>query len=192
MTIWHEIRSNLPRPSGILANIKRLLRFSVHDEDLVTWLLDLGADPNKTSMGNVTPLSYAVQLAPMSIVQRMLRHGGDVRKGHLLQCCMYREDGLLDMISMLVHMGAPIDGKIWKEFPRPYVDRDRPFGTALHTAAELGKLDAIRHLVDLGANMDVKDNHGHNVLEFARSQNLTDVVSLLENLGAREKRTFML
>lgn len=43
-------------------------------------------------------------------------------------------------------------------------------GIPLYVAAELGKTDAIPHLVDLGADPSVKDGNGRTVMEWARPE----------------------
>ncbi|CEJ60621.1 hypothetical protein PMG11_09190 [Penicillium brasilianum] len=54
-------------------------------------------------------------------------------------------------------------------------------GAPLHVAAELGKTDAIRHLINLGADTSVKDAHGRTVMEWAQKLNQTEVVRFLED-----------
>ncbi|KAJ6185950.1 hypothetical protein N7519_007251 [Penicillium mononematosum] len=55
---------------GILMNqsAKFSLLFLVGDEQMTSWLLDHGANPNKRCEIDCTPLSYAVQLAPISVI----------------------------------------------------------------------------------------------------------------------------
>lgn len=48
---------------------------AIEDDDMVTWLLDHGADPNRQSAIDLTPLSYAVERAPISVIELMLTRG---------------------------------------------------------------------------------------------------------------------
>ena len=148
---------------------------------MTIWLLDHGADPNKRCAIDCTPLSYAVQLAPISIIELMLSRGGDVQKGQLLQYAIFRTTDLNDVISLLVSKGAPLNATMYQDGPTLMRFWPMSLGTPLHIAAELGKTDAIRHLVNLGADTSVKDAHGRSVVERAQELNQMEVVKLLES-----------
>ncbi|RHZ70278.1 hypothetical protein CDV55_100258 [Aspergillus turcosus] len=158
-----------------------VLGYAVGDEQMTTWLLDHGADPNKRCEIDCTPLSYAVQLAPISIIELMLSRGGDVRKGQLLQYAIFRATDLNDVISLLVDKGAPLNATMHQDGHTLMRFWPMSLGTPLHIAAELGKTDAVRHLVNLGADISVKDANGRTVVEWAKKLNQTEVVRLLEN-----------
>lgn len=53
-------------------------------------------------------------------------------------------------------------------------------GTALHKAAELGKVDVVRYLASEGANLSIKDANGRTALEYAQMLNQWEVVQALE------------
>ncbi|OQE21424.1 hypothetical protein PENFLA_c014G04568 [Penicillium flavigenum] len=131
-----------------------VLGYAVGDEQMTSWLLDHGANPNKRCGIDCTSLSYAVQLAPISVMKLMLSRGGD---GAPLNAAMH-QDGHTLM-------------RFWP----------MSLGTPLHIAAELGRTDAIRHLVNLGANTSVKDANGRTAVEWAQQLNQTEVVRLLES-----------
>ncbi|KAJ5381878.1 uncharacterized protein N7496_004306 [Penicillium cataractarum] len=120
-----------------------VLGYAVKDEQLTTWLLDHGADPNQQCEIDRTPLSYAVQLAPISTIELMLSRGGVVRKGQLLQYAMFRATDLNNVISLLVDRGAPLNATMYEDGNTLMRFWPMSLGTPLHIAAELGKTDAI-------------------------------------------------
>ncbi|KAJ5675422.1 hypothetical protein N7462_008319 [Penicillium macrosclerotiorum] len=161
--------------------------YAVLDRDLTAWLLDRGANPNQRSTVDCTPLSYAVQLASMSVIRLMLERGGDLLKGQLLQYCVYREDDVIDVLSLLLEKGAPINATMSKDrltFVRWWV---YGLGTALHIAVQLGKFDVIRYLMESGADMNVKDALGRTALELAKVKNQRNFVAYLENWSRDSK-----
>lgn len=155
--------------------------YAVEDEDMTTWLLDRGADPNRRCEIDCTALSYAVQLAPISTINLMLDRGGDVKKGQLLQYAVFRTTEVNTVISLLVDNGAPLnaamhqDGNILMRF------YPLSLGTPLHIAVELDKMDVVQHLIHLGADTSVKDANGYTVVEWARKLDKTQIVEFLEN-----------
>ncbi|KAJ6111131.1 hypothetical protein N7486_003366 [Penicillium sp. IBT 16267x] len=158
-----------------------VLSYAVMDKEMTTWLLDHGANPNKRCKIDCTPLSYAVQLTPISTIELMLSYGGDVQKGQLLQYAIFRATELNDVISLLVKRGAPLNATMHQDVATLTRFWPMSLGTPLHVAAELGKTDAIRHLITLGADTGVKDARGRTVVEWARELNQEEVVRLLED-----------
>lgn len=155
--------------------------YAVVDKEMTVWLLDRGANPNKRCKIDCTPLSYAVQLAPISIIRLMLNSGGDVQKGQLLQYAIFRVTELNDVISLLVDIGAPLNATMHQDIDTLTRFWPMSLGTPLHVAAELGKTDVIRHLITLGADTSVKDARGRTAVEWARELNQEEVVRLLED-----------
>jgi ankyrin repeat protein len=158
---------------------KDLYSYAVKDEQMTSWLLDHGANPNKRCGIDCIPLSYAVQLAPISVIELMLSHGGDVSKGQLLQYAIFRDTDVNEVITMLVDRGAPLNAAMHEDGHTLMRFWPMSLGTPLHIAAELGRTDAIRYLVNLGADTSVKDANGRTVAELAQQLNQTEVVRLL-------------
>lgn len=128
-----------------------------------------------------TPLSYAVQLASINVIRLMLDRGGDVCRGQLLQYCVFRENNVNNVLSLLIDKGAPLNRPMSED--RLTLMRFWPLslGTALHVAVQLGKIDVISHLMKLGADMHVKDANARNALEFAQFCNQKDAAGYLED-----------
>lgn len=154
---------------------------------MTTWLLDHGADPNQRCEIDCTPLSYAVQLASVSTIKLMLDRGGDVHKGQLLQYAVFRTTEANTVISLLVDKGAPLNATMHQDGRTLMRFWPLSLGTALHVAAELGKLDVIQHLIHLGADTNVKDANGRTALEWAQKLDNTEVVELLNSTRHRQR-----
>jgi ankyrin repeat protein len=115
----------------------------------------------------------------------MLDRGGDVGKGQLLQYAVCREEGLEDVISLLVERGAPLNATMCQDGPTLRRFFPMSLGTALHVATEQRKMNAIRLLIHLGADTEVKDANGDTALEWAQKWNKAEMVRLLRDLGCR-------
>lgn len=148
---------------------------------MTQWLLDHGANPNRRCEIDCTPLSYAVQLAPISVIKLMLSRGGDVQKGQLIHYAVFRVAELHDVIKLLVDEGASLNAVMYQDDPTLMRFYPLSLGTPLHIAAEQGKADAVRHLIRLGADPSVKDAHGRTVMEWALKWNQMEIVRLLED-----------
>ena len=57
--------------------------------------------------------------------------------------------------------------------------------TALICAARTGQLDCVRHLVNYGAELELRDGEGHTALWCAVREQREDMVSYLVSRGAR-------
>ncbi|PYI31596.1 ankyrin repeat protein [Aspergillus indologenus CBS 114.80] len=158
-----------------------ILGYAIADEDMAAWLLDHGADPNRPCVIDLTPLSLAVETAPMPVVQLMLSRGGDARKGQLLHHAVERQADNIAILSLLIENGADIDSTLYEyHYPSRALFCFLALGTALHKAAELGKVDVVRYLVGEGANVGIKDATGRTALECAQMSDQWEVVQVLE------------
>ncbi|KAJ5246666.1 hypothetical protein N7468_001649 [Penicillium chermesinum] len=157
-----------------------VLGYAITDEEMVAWLLDHGADPNRQCVIDFTPLSLAVESAPVSVIQLMLSRGGDVRKGQLLHHAIERNSDIIAVLSLLLEKGASINSTMYKDHYPSRTLSSFMLGTPLHKAAELGKADVVSYLVSKGANLNNKDAKGRTALEYARMLNQREVIHALE------------
>ncbi|KAJ9490528.1 hypothetical protein VN97_g2710 [Penicillium thymicola] len=138
-----------------------LLGYAIADEEMAAWLLDHGADPNRQCVIGLTPLSFAVERAPISVIQLMLSRGGDARKGQLLHHAIEGHSDNIATLWLLIGNGADINSTMYEDhYPSRALFCFMALGTALHKAAELGKVDVVRYLVNEGANLSIKDANG--------------------------------
>ena len=148
---------------------------------MVAWLLDHGADPNRQCVIDLTPLSLAIESAPVSVIQLMLNRGGDIRKGQLLHHAIERHSDNITVLSLLRGKGADINSTMYEDhYPSRALFSFMGLGTPLHKAAELGKADVARYLVSKGANLHNKDGKGRTALDYAHILNQRVVIHALE------------
>lgn len=124
---------------------------AVKNLEMVAWLLDHGADPNRQCSIDLTPLSYAVADAPTHIIQTLLKCGGDVQKGELLQHAIDRQADVVEVLTLLIQNGAPLDRTMYQNHHWSWrLFLVSGLGTPLHTAANRGNMDAVRFLFSQG------------------------------------------
>ncbi|RAK97334.1 ankyrin repeat domain-containing protein [Aspergillus ibericus CBS 121593] len=155
----------------------------IHDEEMTTWFLDNGADPNARTVMDVTPLSWAVEGAPMSIVRLMVDRCKSFQNGQLLHYAVGRESDTIEVLELLMEKGAPLNAPMHIDHATFSLQCFMPLGTALHRAVELDKVDVVRYLVSKGADQsvkDAKDAKGLTPIELARKLNKLEIIALLE------------
>ncbi|PKY07956.1 putative hspc200 [Aspergillus campestris IBT 28561] len=158
-----------------------VLGYAITDEEITTWLLNHGADPNQQCIIDLTPLSLAVESASISVIQLMFRHGGDVRKGQLLHHAVERCSDNIPVLKLLIANGADINSTMYEgHYSSRALFCFMPRGTALHKAAGFGKVDVVRYLVDEGVDLSIRDANGRTALEYARMLDQGEVVRVLE------------
>jgi hypothetical protein len=113
----------------------------------------------------------------------MLNCGGNIQKGQLLQYTIFRDTELDDVISILVDRGAPLNATMHQDERTLIQFYPMSLGTPLHIAAELGKTHAIRLLIHLGADPDVKNANSRTALEWAQKLGKMKIAQLLEDLS---------
>lgn len=116
-----------------------------------------------------TPLSAAVQYAPLSIVEMLFANGGNIEQGQLIHSAVSRKlDDRKTMVEYLVRKGASVNAVEYQNRPETYLMREAfGLGTPLHDAAAVGDEDAVRILLSHGARTDIKDSLGFLAAERA-------------------------
>ncbi|KAI9040135.1 ankyrin repeat domain-containing protein [Aspergillus affinis] len=182
LAVFLQNRWNINQPMSELK--PPVLGYVIADEEMTAWLLDHGADPNRQCVIDLTPLSLAVESAPISIIQLMLSRGGDARKRQLLHHAMERHGhsyNTIAVLKLLIKNGADINSTMYEDhYPSRALFPFMALGTALHKAAELGKVDVVHYLVSEGANLSIKDAHGRTALEYVQTLNQWEVVQAFE------------
>ncbi|KAJ5577909.1 ankyrin repeat protein [Penicillium hispanicum] len=146
-----------------------ILGYTIEDEDMVTWLLNHGADPNRQCVIDLTPFSFAVESAPLSVIRLILSRRGDVRNGQLLHHAIERQADTIDVLKLLIEKGAPINATMYEDhYPSRALFQFMGLGTALHKASALGKADVVHFLISKGADQSIKDTKGRTAIECAQ------------------------
>jgi Ankyrin repeats (many copies) len=153
------------------------------NEVLVKWLLDHGANPAQNEHGHGVPgLAYAAMKASPNIVTLLVEQGKlPIKDSRALE--MAARAGRVDNIVKLLELGAEVDSMTLRSEEVWWVseqEMEAGVGSALHYAAEAGKADAAKLLLEWGANASLKDSSGLTALERARRAKKNSVVQVLE------------
>ncbi|KAL8804064.1 MAG: hypothetical protein Q9182_002777 [Xanthomendoza sp. 2 TL-2023] len=127
----------------------------VKDETLLRWFLVHGADPNASAeIWDVTPLSYAVQCATFDNIKLMFAYGGSTSRGQLLNMASGRTDP--DCVQIMQYLFDKGDIEINNTYNEDHPElegwSDLSNQTPLHHAASSGNIEAVRWLLERGAN----------------------------------------
>jgi Ankyrin repeats (3 copies) len=139
-----------------------------HDEgnEVLKLLLDAGADPN-AYYGPATSLSRAIANGYLTSMKLLIEHGANVNAidvhhdSAIVVAAQYDQP---EAILLLAHYGAIID------------ERDDELTTPAMIAANEGSARALRTLLSLGAQPDLKNIHGDSVVTLAKRRPETQAV----------------
>ena len=127
------------------------------DLEMVQVLLNLEADVNDRGLNNWTPIHNA-------------SHGPDPT---LLHTSYNNRQLLPDVARLLLERGADVNARTEQG------NHDLEGGTPLHTAADYGRVEVVRVLLEHGANVGAEDNKGrtplHDAAEYRIIKNLEKV-----------------
>ena len=180
----------------------------------VRLLLDHGADPNAREAGdNTYPLHWAAARKDVEIVRALLDAGGDVQgsgDAHELDvigwAAVYSEPGddPSGVVSLLVERGARHHifsaislgdrGLIRKlvegnpEMLRRRMSRFEDRQTALHFAIQRERYDLLDLLIELGADLEAEDHHGHTALAVGMMREDREAIKRLYAAGAKANK----
>lgn len=160
----------------------------VSDYNLTQWFLEHGADPNTVCDLDLTPLSVAVQGAPMDVIKLIFSRGGSVSFGQLLHYAVRRDIQDQDEVIRLILDKKPsINNVMYQGLQCYFLQRVFGLGTPLHEAVQRGKLDIARILLDHGANPLIRDSLGKTPRDRAtklQSEVRDAAIELLDSYGA--------
>ncbi len=177
----------------------------------VRLLLEHGADPNARETGdNTSPLHWAAARKDFEIVRALLDAGGDVQGsgdvhelGVIGWAAVYREPGddPSAVVSLLLERGArhhifsaislgdpALIRKLIEEHPdalRRRMSRFEDGQTPLHFAIQRKRYDILDLLIELGADLEAEDHHGHTALAVAMMRRDQRAIRRLHAAGAK-------
>jgi len=177
-------------------------------------LLDRGADPNAREAGdNTCPSHWAAARKDFEILRALLDAGGDVQGSgdvHELDligwAAVYVEPGddSSRVVSLLVERGArhhifsaislgdrALIRKLVEENPetlRRRMSRFEDRQTALHFAVQRTRYDIVNLLIELGADLEAEDAHGHTALAVAMMRGDQEAIRRLHAAGAKANK----
>ena len=154
--------------------------FSTPWDDMVQYLLEQGADPNRCSENTVEtlPLQGAARYGFENTASMLLAHGADPfppkPKGYspIEQAAYYGHEGIVNIL-------------LQSEVKDPAI-RSKQLEQALILASTNGKRDVILTLLEAGVNIDCIGSGGKTPLLFAIYKDRIPTIRLLIRRGARQ------
>lgn len=145
--------------------------------DGIRYLVGKGADLEMRDNTGETPLIRAVLAGKLDFVRWLVENGADVNaldeRSRLTPLMIAAYRGESDIVKYMADKGSGVDGK--HEDGWPYI---------VSLAAQ-GKLEALRELVDNGADVNAaSDNEGHTALMMAAFGGHQEIVDYLKAHGA--------
>ena len=145
-------------------------------ETMAEYLLSQGADPNP---GFARPedslLGEACELASAEIVRLLLDQGAKLEGSHALRRAARR--GSVDVAEVLLENGANVN-EMFQLSESIGEERVRDWGTALHFAAEEGRVEFAKWLLSKGADRTLTDWKGRTAGDVAREKGFSQLQDL--------------
>lgn len=180
---------------------------------MVQVLLQRGFDPNTVNPEGVPGLLLAVREASLKVAELLAAHPRtktEVRNGNDESVLMLAAlKGYLPLVQKLVANDADVNKTGWAPLHyaasgghvpviahlldhSAYIDAESPNGTTpLMMAAMYGSPEAVKHLIQAGADLRLKNQLGLSALDFAirgQRQNAKELIETgLARLAARQK-----
>jgi ankyrin repeat protein len=175
-----------PNFKGIFAGTTALMDAIKYGHlEMVGLVLDHGADVNaQDSYDALSPLDAAAQFGYTEVLELLLAHKAEP-SFRAVTFSSAKGETSLEISRMLLDAGADVNERgVWGRTP-------------LMWAADRAPIETVRFLIDRGAEIDAvagpfgASSAGSNetALQLAKRKNRREIVSLLEELGARSVRT---
>ncbi len=153
-----------------------LLAFHAYDPETARLLISRGADVTLAG-GGYAPLILAASKSTREMVELLIEHGAVANardETHLVRALHgAARGGRTDVVEALLAAGVPVDLGL-------------PGFTAFMQATWKGKLETARLLLSAGADPNAVSITDMTPLAYARSENRSEVVAWLEEIGAKE------
>ncbi len=144
---------------------------------VVQALIAAGADPNSRDASDTTPLLAAAGREKVDAVKVLIQAGADVNAGGLKSgvtpLLLAAGSGHVNTVRALLAAGADANATASGV-------------TALRIAAAMGNALMVKDLIAAGARINDRDSQGRTALTLARQGKHSDVVKILQAVGATE------
>ncbi|HEV2397323.1 MAG TPA: ankyrin repeat domain-containing protein [Candidatus Sulfotelmatobacter sp.] len=124
--------------------------------EITTLLLDRGADPNALNKNWQTPLMAAASFGDEKLVKLFIDHHANVNIGSRFGETALMCARALPVVRMLISAGASVN------------DENMTGETALYYATQRADPDAVKALLEVGANVTTRNNRGMAPLDRAQ------------------------
>ncbi|KAL6821876.1 ankyrin repeat-containing domain protein [Trichoderma sp. SZMC 28015] len=156
----------------------RLIEEAAHGEhlNLVTLLLENGADSSAVNRSSETPLHYAAYSGHAGIAKLLLQHGAN--------CLIQNSEGVIPLHQAVGRGNLDVAQLLISQDADQKNIRDTSSQTPLHTAAIAGQAKTLQLLLDHGVDISVVDEDGCTPLITASFFGFTEVVRILLSWGS--------
>jgi len=146
--------------------------------DVVSALLENGADVHATNIVKCTALHLAARIGHLEVVTVLIEKGSDIHAKDSSGCTALHEaarKGHLDIMMALIENGADVFTK------------DKDSGTLLHYAAHGNQLEVAVALIEMGIDAHVKDKHNRRAVDLVGDwcPNSGDVRAAMQQAATR-------
>lgn len=165
---------NLIVPNPPDGNKSPLLVFAIRNRPtLAPLLLEKGADINQSDAQGITPLVAAVSdpQMPASLVEAILKRRPNLQGRDGARALLEAAESSRGEATLLYFLQNGADFRA----------RDNDGRDALFHAASRGHTKAVKILVRKGLNPLRRDNHGENVIQYARRNHHPEIARLLRS-----------
>ena len=155
--------------------------------DMVKLLLANGADVNIKGRGDYTSLMWAAESAKTTeIMELLITEGADIHSiaqdgvNALIKAIfgVLSDNGSLDAVKLLIEKGMDVNYAI--------DDEGAPGYNALMFAVRWGKIEVIKYLISVDADVNAIAGSGDTPLSIAVEEEHEDIIKLLKEAGAKE------
>ena len=150
--------------------------FEPFSKEVLQTVIDLGADVNATNTSNTTALMLASKKGNIDAINVLLDAGANkaIKDANGSTWIHYAVDGNCskEVLQVIVDNGAEVNAT------------NKQNCSTLMMASQKGNVDAMRLLLNSGANYDIEDNYGNTWLHYAVDGGCCKILQTAIDLGA--------